>query len=483
MGEREMKSVTAKVSAVLTLAALAFAANAADHMDSPITKNDPSADINDVYTFVNPNNANELILVVTYVPNANFNSRFSDAVDYRFHFDNGATQSAITCHFSGTSTRVTCNGPNGLAASGTVGHTIQGSKMRLYTGLRDDPFFFDLDAFNATKHDLAPRFTNPGKDFFLGFNTLAIAFAIDKTALTNNGANNVLKIYASTKRTGGAGVGGGFTGAWFDATNPGHGIQLQILPPAAPGLPDNVFATWYTYDNFGAQRWIYGTGTVNGTQIHLDAFTTSGAYFPPAFASSQVTTTPFGTLDFNFTDCNHGTLLFASAAPGFNTGVIPLTRLTQPKDTSCALLVSGQVDRMGRPGINTALIDLLRDSGKKDQYNRAEDPQTWPTLFQSEMQTNLAALDTLDGTTGNTLLPPATAAAVLVDDRLVIDVSKSTCDAYLAVEVGANQCGGRTLRRDVIDDTLGAIVGPGVSDNVSFDSTLLQDFPFLGDPN
>ena len=43
-------------------------------------------------------------------------------------------------------------------------------------------------------------------------------------------------------------------------------------------------------------------------------------------------------------------------------------------------------------------------------------------------------------------------------------------------------CGGRTLARDVIDDSLGAIVGPGVRDNVSNDSVFLSDFPFLGRP-
>lgn len=73
-------------------------------------------------------------------------------------------------------------------------------------------------------------------------------------------------------------------------------------------------------------------------------------------------------------------------------------------------------------------------------------------------------------------------ASVLVDDRLIIDTSKAQCDAYLAVELGVPQCGGRTLVRDVIDDSLGAIVGPGVSDNVANDSVFLGDFPFLGRP-
>ena len=41
---------------------------AADHLDTPLVRNDPAADINDVYTFVNPNDSDELILVMTVSP-------------------------------------------------------------------------------------------------------------------------------------------------------------------------------------------------------------------------------------------------------------------------------------------------------------------------------------------------------------------------------------------------------------------------------
>ena len=120
----------------------------------------------------------------------------------------------------------------------------------------------------------------------------------------------------------------------------------------------------------------------------------------------------------------------------------------------------------------------------KDAYNRAPGPASNWTQFTTEMANNAAALDTLDGR-ANSLLPPATLASVLVDDRLIIDISKPACDEYLAVELGvAGKCGGRTLNRDIIDDTLGAVVGPGVSDNVANDNfNNLSDFPFLAEPN
>jgi hypothetical protein len=98
------------------------------------------------------------------------------------------------------------------------------------------------------------------------------------------------------------------------------------------------------------------------------------------------------------------------------------------------------------------------------------------------MQMNLSILDTLDGVSGNALLPADILATVLAEDRLLIDTSQPVCDAYLAVELGVPQCGGRTLQRDVIDDTFGAVVGPGVSDFVGDSNYYLADFPFLSSP-
>ena len=53
---------------------------AADHNDAPKVRADPTADINDIYAFVNPNDANETIFVITVVPDAPAGARFSDAV-------------------------------------------------------------------------------------------------------------------------------------------------------------------------------------------------------------------------------------------------------------------------------------------------------------------------------------------------------------------------------------------------------------------
>lgn len=468
-------------AAALTL--ILGSVQAADHLDSPIVRNDPAADINDLYTFVNPNDDSELILILTAVPAAGNTSRLSGAVDYSFHLDNGSDTLSITCSFSGGGFVVHCAGPEGLSASARINQTGMGNSMRVHHGLFDDPFFFDLEAFNETVDTLEPQFTDPGTDFFAPLNTLGIVLGVDIDAVTNDGMDPVVQVWSSTNRTGKTGVQAGISGAWFAPSNPGHGFTLQVLEPAAMSQADRLYAVWNVYNDMGDQAWLIGTGEIEGNRVDMDVFITENGRFPPMFAGSGPDVRSWGQLSFEFDSCNSGEVTFTSDFPGFPASdTIPLERLSKLKGQSCALLTSGQIDRKGRPGINTVLIDLLEDTGLNDEYNMASDPATWDQ-FIPEIESNLEAVDTLDGETGNTVLPPEDLAPVLADDRLTIDTSEPFCDAYLAVELGVEgQCGGRTLSRDVIDDTLGAIVGPGVSDFVGFTSPIGDDFPFLADP-
>ncbi len=469
-----------RLTLLASLALVSSLAFAADHRDAPIATNDVAADINDLYTFVNPVNPQELIVAVTVVPVANALSQFSAAVDYRIHLGD----QVLTCRFPG-SVRFECTGLGNQTVSGNVGSIGRASNgLRVYAGLRDDPFFFDLNAFNATRNALAPRFNNPGSNFFAGLNTLSIVVGIPNALTGATAASPVVKVYASTRRTGGAGISAGISGSWYDAANPGHGFYLEVVR-GGDGV-DRLNALWAVYNNAGGQLYLLGTGDIVGNSSTITAISTAGGRFPPPFTASNVQLVPFGTLKFTFNDCNSGTLQYNGTNPSFlTTGTISLNRLTSISGVSCSLLSSGQIDRMGRPGINTALVNVLPGTGSalKNAYNSAEGVANW-SQFAGELEANLAALDTLDGQVGNALLPPATLASVLVDDRLLVDTSKAACDEYLAVELGVpGKCGGRTLARDVIDDTFGAVVGPGVSDFVGNDSIFLSDFPFLGNPN
>ncbi len=175
-------------------------------------------------------------------------------------------------------------------------------------------------------------------------------------------------------------------------------------------------------------------------------------------------------------------------------------------------VLGAQIDRMGRPAINTALNhtfdpDLTAKGAAKDTYNRDIAPAGWPAAYGPEQAKNLAIYDGLDRVCGNQLLAgdggasPTNAAVygglaggVTADDRLWLNTAGTTCTTYLAVEANAaipalanTDCGGRGLPYDVIDVTYSvvAIGAPaGVTDGIAADTdkTGGTTFPFLAMP-
>jgi hypothetical protein len=175
--------------------------------------------------------------------------------------------------------------------------------------------------------------------------------------------------------------------------------------------------------------------------------------------------------------------------------------------------LGAQIDRMGRPGVNTALtdpFDIVTDKTEdavKDAYNAESDPTKWAGEFEAYIKTSLAILDALDTTStvngcGTQLAYGAATtgkydalAGVLVDDRLYLNTKVPTggilnCTQYLGVEanfvgVTNSDCGGRALSYDVIDTTYSVLaVGAttGVTDGIASDSTFSTTFPFLAAP-
>jgi len=481
-----------RVIAILisTLLLTALNLQAADHVDATQITSDPSADINDVFLFVNPNDADELIIANTSFPIAGPGTQFSDAVTYNVVIENDADDEfLISCTFEGGVT-VTCNGPDDMSVSGPIGSIITNDDIRVFAGLRDDPFFFDLQAFAATAATGTAQFSAPGSEFFLGLDTLAIVIGVSSDALTNDGENPVLEVYGTTVREEKSSISNAFTGFFVpqdeqdnEGVVGGQGIFLEVLPSIGSG--SRLGVGWLTYTPTGDQLYLIGSGGFDGDTATISLVRTDNGSFPGT-AQTGLDVTSAGTLTVDLTSgCNLINANFDSDDNELPSIEQDFIRLTEIQGLPCNVFATGQVDRMGRGAINTALVDLLGNQpGAEDEYNQAVDRDSWPELFQSIIQGNIEILDTLDGIPGNTLLPADQLAAVLVDDVLLINTSIPTCGAYLAVELGiADQCGGRVLELDVIDASLGALVGPGVSDFVDLNSVFLDEFPFLGAPN
>lgn len=127
-------------------------------------------------------------------------------------------------------------------------------------------------------------------------------------------------------------IGPGFTGAWYDPTQSGHGILLEVLPE------DRLLAYWFAFTPDGAQQaWFGGVGTIVGNQAIIYADRGRGGRWIPSFDSAAFALDSWGTLTFTFSDCSHGRVDFYGAGNSsqWGSGSMDLTRLTLPAGLSC----------------------------------------------------------------------------------------------------------------------------------------------------
>jgi hypothetical protein len=212
--------------AVTALAAAALAAAvsggpsgsaAADHVDAPgLTPpgGNLQLDITDVYAFRARNGNTVLAMAVNGLTAPGKRPVFAsgapsvartEAVTYWFRVDNDGDAAAdvnLGVSFSkanrqGVQTMiVTRNGQRLLTGRTSPGKGItvnRGGAVRGYAGLRDDPFFFDLDGFiNILSSEAGKSFlgcTGSRTDFFAGKNVSAIALELPAAMLRGDSSN------------------------------------------------------------------------------------------------------------------------------------------------------------------------------------------------------------------------------------------------------------------------------------------------------
>ena len=130
-------------------------------------------------------------------------------------------------------------------------------------------------------------------------------------------------------------IGPGFTGAWFDPEQSGHGLFLEVLPPAAGSEQRRLLAWWFTFTPDGEQAWFGGTGVIDGDRAVIEVVQTFGGRWIPNFDPSNVVNQAWGSFVIYFDSCTSGTIEFSSDIGGFASGSMRLTRLTEPAGLSC----------------------------------------------------------------------------------------------------------------------------------------------------
>ena len=187
---------------------VATPAMAADHADAPGTQADPAADIADLYAWYEGDDV-RLALTFNGLMPAGSTASYDRDVLYQFHIDsnmdNVADQS-IEVRFGQDADGIwgvqALNMPGtDEPVSGEVGDTISEDGTRLWAGLREDPFFFDLTGFEETLEtgDLSIMST---RDTFAGTNVMAIVVEFDREDVSST-EGGAIAVWATTSRIGG----------------------------------------------------------------------------------------------------------------------------------------------------------------------------------------------------------------------------------------------------------------------------------------
>ena len=231
-----MRTSFVLVAAVWLLSAPSYAA---DHQDGPAATASPAADITDVFAWMSPDHA-KMYLVMDVFPAATAGAKFDTNTLYVFHTTSKASLLATTgtpldiiCKFDAAQAAQCWAGSEYVAgdASAATGVKSASGKMTVFAGLRDDPFFFNLDGFKdlvmavkaaapqllptvdasgcpkvdaptsaALVSALAHTHGNAPVDHFAGLNVLAIVISIDASLVTKGGTT--VGVWASTNKPG-----------------------------------------------------------------------------------------------------------------------------------------------------------------------------------------------------------------------------------------------------------------------------------------
>jgi hypothetical protein len=473
---------------------------AADHGDSPTASNNASADLNDVFVFLDPNDNSHVIISMTtrgfIVPSEAVNMGiFDPKLIYRFLLEStddavadgkidvtfaprtttSAGQLATVRMDQGTAkifefTAPASNPSLNTAPPAQLVTTDATTGIKFFAGEVDDPFFFDIPAFSRFVAAVRAGTPNPasafvrGRDSFAGYNTMSIALSIPKALVPN--ANSVVGVAGATIRT-------------------------EPFPTALRNL-----ATRGQVD--GGDKVLIGGLIISGSapkRVLIRAIGpssgVSGALSNPTLAlynsQAQVIATNDNWQDTQGPEISLTTLapgnaaeaaILATLQPGAYTAIVDGAAggkgiaLVETFDLDAAAGVQLQtIDRTATPAVNVALIPFAR----KDEYNIGTQLDDANGRFAGDIVATLKALGTDDTNIGI-----LASVAVVKGDFLRLNFNTANTGPGGGNNSGAGFPNGRRLGDDTVDTLLFFILNQKtLPDNVNSNDVPLQDtFPF-----
>jgi hypothetical protein len=215
-------------------------ARASDHQDNPLVEVNPAMDMTDVYAF--PGSSPDRIVLVLnswgfITPGQASSTTFDPNLLYQFKIDNtgdAKEDRVIQVSFQGTGAgqTVQVRGPVAPPVVGAMNNQVatadpvvtgainqvlgSSSGVQVFAGVREDPFFIDLEQFFRIIPDRKPstgplaslpdaasassfRSASSAVDFVKGFNVLSIVIELPVSQLTTGG-NAKIGVWGSISR-------------------------------------------------------------------------------------------------------------------------------------------------------------------------------------------------------------------------------------------------------------------------------------------
>ena len=496
----------------LSLLACAFSfgparARAADHADSPVSANNASADLGDVYFYLDPNDNSRAILEMTVrgfiVPGEAVNMGIFDPdVTYQFRIEgtgDAVPDAAITVNFSprtstasGQVATVRMNNREAklfeFTAPATapslrpspppqVVTTDPASGVSFFAGEVDDPFFFDIPAFGRFVASVLAGSPDPtvfdrGRDTFAGYNIMAIALSLPVALLPQS--DSVVGLEAVTLR----------------GDQHGGSLLANLSARGRVDRGEEVLIGGLIISGNSLKRIV-----VRAIGPSLGSSGIDAALADPKLAilndQAQVVATNDDWQDTQAGDISASGLaptnakesaIVVTLAPGAYTAVVRgangATGIavveTYDLDSGAATRNGElrQIDREGVPAINVVGIPVAR----KDEYNTGTPQQDAAGRFAGDIVNTLKALGTNDSNIG--ILADI---AVAHGDYLRLNLNIANAGLGGGNNSSAGFPNGRRLGDDVIDTLLSLVTnGSEINDNVDANDVPLRDtFPFF----
>ncbi len=503
------KNAVALIAALVVAISLTFSAapaRAADHGDSPSSANNASADLADIYLFLDPNDNSRVIVELTVrgfiVPGEAVNMAIFDPdLTYQFGIEgtgDAAPDAAITVNFSPKSStsaqtatvRMTradtkvfeFSAPATVAnLSGTapaqVVTTDSASGVKFFAGEVDDAFFFDIPAFarfiaSVRAGSPDPATFNRARDTFAGYNIMAIALSVPKALLPS--ANNVVgaegqtfradkhpvTLLGNTSTRGRVGTGEDvMIGGMIITGNSLKRVIVRAIGPSLSASNINNPLSNPTLTLFDSQGRAIGSND-DWQSSQAGDITASGlAPKDPKESALIATLAP-------------GAYTVVVSGVGGATGVALVEAYDLDTGAAAASGEFRQIDREGVPAVNVVTIPIAR----KDEYNSASTQEDAAGRFAGDIVATLKSLGTSDANIG-----VLAEIAVNHGDFLRLNLTTANSGPGGGNTSNAGFPNGRRLGDDVIDTLLSVVTNGAVSkDNVDANDVALRDtFPFF----